>query len=196
MSQPVGVVLAAGFSTRMGEPKQLLSYGDTTVLGAVVDTALQSRLERVVVVVGAEADAVRDAIADRAVEIVVNPAPERGNLSSLLCAAQHVGGGPLLLMMGDMPGLPVAVIDAHLEAWAQDPVDMRVTDYVDGRSHPLVIGAGLTARLGDLGGPKPLWKLAGAEDVATLPVQGEAPVDLDTPADYEIAARRLDAWGS
>ena len=190
MTDPLGVILAAGLAERMGVPKQLLPYRDGTVLGSVITAALTSQLSEIVVVIGSYEEEVRDGVDLTGVHVVVNPEPERGNLSSLLAAADSTGNGPLLLLMGDMPGLTAATIDAHLAAMRDDPAWLRTTTYTDGVGHPFMLSATLVSELGALAGPKPLWRLTQDERARTLVVDFEMPVDVDTPADYtELLAR-------
>lgn len=190
MNQPVGVILAAGRATRMGRPKQLLEYGGTTVLGRVIDTAVASRLNRVVVVVGSYRDEIVEALQRDDVEFLTNPDPEQGNLSSLLVAAQVVAPAPILLLMGDMPGLDASVVDAHLDEFDESPAWLRVTRYTDGRGHPLLLSPELVAELDRLEGPKVLWRLTADERTRYLVVGDSMPVDIDTPADYRAALER------
>jgi molybdenum cofactor cytidylyltransferase len=51
-----GIILAAGLSTRMGEPKQLLPFGNSTIIETVIDNMLGAKLENVIVVIGHEAE--------------------------------------------------------------------------------------------------------------------------------------------
>ncbi len=190
MSRPVGVILAAGSATRMGRPKQLLPYRDTTVLGSVIAAARRSRLERVILVLGAYGDEVGAAVDTDRVEVVHNPAPERGNLSSLLVAAIELGDRPVLLLMGDMPGIDPAVIDAHLDAWEESPAPMRITGYSDTAGHPFMLSPEVVGTLSELDGPKPLWALARAATTEVLAVAQPMPVDVDTPEDYGEALAR------
>ncbi len=190
MSHPVGVILAAGLATRMGRPKQLLPYRDTTVLGSVIAAARASRLERVILVLGAYRDEVEAAVDTVGVAVVHNPEPERGNLSSLLIAGAEAGDAPIVLLMGDMPGIAPAVIDAHIAAWDESPAWMRVTEYHDGRGHPFLLAPDLVAGLSELEGPKPLWALTQMPAAESLVVDEPMPVDVDTPEDYGEALAR------
>ena len=78
-----GIVLAAGRSTRMGQPKQLLPFRGRTVIEQVVDNALASTLQQVIVVLGHEAERVQPLMAQRKVSTVVNAAYGTGQSSSL-----------------------------------------------------------------------------------------------------------------
>jgi len=83
-----GVVLAAGASTRMGRPKQLLPVGDRCLLRRVIDAALASRLDEVIVVLGHRADEIGSALALDAVgraRVVVNSEHADGQSTSLRC---------------------------------------------------------------------------------------------------------------
>lgn len=190
MSRPVGVILAAGLATRMGRPKQLLPYRDTMVLGSVIAAARASRIERVILVLGAYGDDVVAAVDTADVEVVHNPEPVRGNLSSLLIAVAESGDAPILLLMGDMPGVDPTVIDAQLDAWDESPAWMRITEYRDGRGHPFLLSPEFVAGLSELEGPKPLWTLTHAPATEVLVVAQPMPVDVDTPEDYGEALAR------
>ena len=190
MSDPVAVILAAGRAERMGRPKQLLPYRDTTVLGAVVEAAGAAGFSRPVVVLGAYADEVRRVVDLAGCEVVVNPDPDRGNLSSLRVAAAITADAPVLLLMGDMPGIEPTVLAAHVEAHRREARWLRTTDYEDGIGHPFLLSAELMASLDDLGGSKPLWALTADERATSLEVAGPMPVDVDTPEDYEEALGR------
>jgi molybdenum cofactor cytidylyltransferase len=179
----------------MGRPKQLLPYRDTTVLGSVISSARASQLERVILVLGAYGDDVLATVDTAGVEVVHNPEPERGNLSSLLIATAETGDAPVLLLMGDMPGVASAVIDAQIDAWDEAPAWMRITEYADGRGHPFLLSPDFVAGLSRLEGPKPLWSLTHAPATEVLVVPQPMPVDVDTPEDYGEALARDAADG-
>lgn len=190
MTDPVGVILAAGLATRMGRPKQLLPYGDGTVLGATVAAATASDLSRVCVVLGAYEAEIRQSVPLENALVVINPAPDRGNLSSLRAAAAAIGEAPLLLMMGDMPGIDVEAINRHLQEWRSDPAWLRLTEYTDGVGHPFMLSPELLAGLGELKGARPLWELGQDDRAETLLFDGPMPIDVDTPDDYTEALAR------
>lgn len=189
VNDPVAVILAAGLATRMGRPKQMLPYGDTTVLGAVIEKARRTDL-RVIVVLGAYRDEIEMAVDLSGVEVVYNSEPERGNISSLRLAVDQAPNSPVLLLMGDMPGIDAAVIDAHLQRRKQSPGWMAVTEYTDRTGHPFMLSAELIGTLGDVFGRKPLWALTNDSRVDRVVVDGAMPTDVDTPGDYDEALAR------
>lgn len=193
---PAAVVLAAGAGERMGRAKQLLPYGRSTLVERAVDAALGAGLETVVVT-GFHAARVEGVLAGRPVRIVRNPDPARGNLSSLRVAVATLDAGrPLVLLLGDTPDVDAEVVRALVDAWRRDPAWAAICRYRDGRAHPLLLGPQAVAGLADLEGPKPLWRYLGTEArgrVLEVPIDRPAPVDVDTPADYEEALRRRGA---
>ena len=92
-----GVILAAGASSRMGQPKALLEYQGEAFLRRLAGM-LGEACGRVVVVLGYDAERVRTAVPERAV-ITVNPEPERGMLSSLQCGLRAAGDAEAVLFL-------------------------------------------------------------------------------------------------
>ena len=83
----VAVVLAAGGSRRLGQPKQLLKRDGETLVHRAVRLALETKPQRVLLVVGGHAQAMRDAVADLEVEVVMNAGWEEGLASSVRAAS-------------------------------------------------------------------------------------------------------------
>jgi molybdenum cofactor cytidylyltransferase len=121
------IVLAAGRSSRMGNANKLMAELDKRPLVAhVVDAALASRAERVLVVTGHEAERVRAALGDRKVEAVHNPDYASGIASSLavgLAALKDSKIDGLLVLLGDMPRVTPAQIDRLISAF--NPLEGR-----------------------------------------------------------------------
>lgn len=103
----VALVLAAGGSTRLGQPKQLLTRGGETLVHRAVRLAVETGAAHVLVVVGAHADAVSGAIRDLACDTLVNPDLAEGLASSLRHAAPRVAAtaSPTLILGCDQPAL-------------------------------------------------------------------------------------------
>ena len=113
------ILLAAGESRRMGYPKPLLRLGSRTFIEILAAAMLQS-VARLIVVVGAHAGAVREAIpADPRIFVVENPDYLRGQLSSIKAALPHVGpdAAGVLIHLADHPMVRAetfaAVIDGY-----------------------------------------------------------------------------------
>jgi molybdenum cofactor cytidylyltransferase len=189
MGDIVGIVLGAGRSERMRAPKQLLPYAGTTLLGKAVAEAEASSLDRVVVVLGAAAAEVGAALEPSRAQIVPNLDYDRGNLSSLQVGVEAAGAHDAVVhLLGDMPGVDAELIDGVVAAWRRDPHPVAVTRYRDRVAHPFVLSSSITGRLGELDEPKSIWRLARSSDradVMEIDVDRSAPIDVDTPEDYE-----------
>jgi len=129
-----GVILAAGESRRMGFPKALLRYRDETFLDTLIGL-FAARCSPVIVVLGAQAERIRDG-AGRTAEFVVNPDYTRGMTSSLQCGLRVLGGDPkgVLFTLVDHP----AVMPATLDQLLTEPHSrLRVPRYQRRRGHPI-----------------------------------------------------------
>ena len=100
------IILAAGESRRMGEPKQLMPLGKTTILERTVDNFLNSEVHNVIVVVGYRAEEVISLIADRSVTIAVNSAYREGMSTSIVAGLSLISDKTqgVMLALADCPG--------------------------------------------------------------------------------------------
>jgi molybdenum cofactor cytidylyltransferase len=193
----VGVVLGAGKSTRFGAPKQLLPFGDTTLLGQAVRNANASALDRVVVVVGRASEELRATVDFGRAEIVENTAYGTGCASSLLAGLDAAGEDceAIALLLGDQPGVRSEFIDHSIATWRRGRPWAAVTSYLGNLGHPFVFAREAFGELRSLHGDKAVWKLIEAhpERVSHVEVAAPLPPDVDDPDDYE---RALAHWRS
>lgn len=184
----VGCVLAAGSSSRFGQPKQLLPFGGDTLLGFVMGQVKRSTLERIVVVLGREAERVRESVDWGRAAVVDNRSYGTGCASSLLAGLDAAGDcAGIMLLLGDQPGVGPEIIDQAYDQWRATRPWASATQYNDGLGHPLVFAREAFGELRSLHGDKAVWKLIeGYPDrVAKLRVVSPLPPDLDTPEDYD-----------
>lgn len=183
------VVLAAGASTRMGQPKQLLRPDGRTLLRRTVDAVLASPAWPVVVVLGSNAAAIRPEVARLPVLIVENGAWEEGLASSIRAGARVLASFSLsldaaLLVLCDQPNLSPEAI-ARLTAAAANGKTIVAVRYDDHSGPPALFARSHFQELMELHGPggaRPLLARYAAA-LATIPLP-ELAVDLDTPEDY------------
>jgi molybdenum cofactor cytidylyltransferase len=185
-TRPVsGVVLAAGGSSRLGTPKQLLPYGDTTVLGASVGVARACGFNQLIVTLGGSADAVGQAVPLDGIDVVTIDDFGSGCSSSLRAALIRVNphATGIVLMLGDQPGVSPTTV-GRLVAAAGAPI--VICRYNDGVGHPFWLSRSTFGALAELHGDKGVWKVieSGRFPVHELPVGGSIPPDVDTWDDY------------
>jgi molybdenum cofactor cytidylyltransferase len=182
-----GLVLGAGGSRRLGRPKQLLPYGDRTLLDHVLTTARACRFDQLIVALGGAADGVREQVDLSGTEVVLNEAFGSGCSSSIATALSTIDprADLFVLMLGDQPGVTVETVDALLAARGDAPI--AVCRYDDQRGHPFAFARRMFGELENLHGDKGVWRLLDqrAEDVVEVPIAGPVPLDVDTPEDYE-----------
>ena len=187
-----GLVLAAGGSSRLGQPKQLLPYGSATLLDHVLDTARSCRFDQLLCVIGGEAEAVRDGVDLDGVEVVENRQFGEGCSSSIAAAlgALDARCDVLVLMLGDQPGVTAEHVAALVAGRGDAPI--AACGYADGRGHPLAFSRRLFPELQALHGDKAVWKLLDrhADEAVDVPMDGAIPPDIDTWEDYEALQAR------
>jgi molybdenum cofactor cytidylyltransferase len=190
-----GLVLGAGGSQRLGRPKQLLPYGDGTLLGHVVGVARSCPFRQTIVALGGAAGEVRAGVDLSGADVVVNDAYGAGCSSSIAAALAVVDPrcDVLVLMLGDQPGVTADTVAALL-AGRRDAA-LAVCRYDDGRGHPIAFARSVFGALAGLHGDKGVWRLLDerAGDVREVPVAGRIPLDVDTPEDYRAVLAGLTA---
>jgi molybdenum cofactor cytidylyltransferase len=189
MSEPfvAGLVLAAGGSRRLGRPKQLLPFGDATLLDHTLAAARACDFDQLLVAVGGEADAVRARVNLAGADVVVNPGFGAGCSSSIAVAVDALDPAAtvLVLMLGDQPGVGPETVQRLLAGRGDAP--LAVCRYDDGRGHPFAFSRAVFDDLRALHGDKAVWRMLERrpDDVAEVPVAGPVPLDVDTWEDYE-----------
>jgi molybdenum cofactor cytidylyltransferase len=185
-----GIVLAAGRSSRMGRPKQLLPVHDEPLIRHTLRRVLASSLDQVLLVVGHEADEVRAAVAGLPVESVANPDAAAGQSTSVRAglAALSADVEAVVFILGDQPGIEPTVIDTLIAAWRVSGSPVAVPRYEDLLGNPVLfdrrVFPELAALEGDTGARPVVRTYHDSGELQVVPVTGQAPPDVDTEADY------------
>ena len=187
----VGILLAAGEASRFGDANKLLAELDgEPVVARAARSLLASGLDRVVAVVGADADRVRGALEGLDVEVVENPDFEAGKATSVVRGVEAVRGddpAAVVLALGDMPRVSPASVDALVDAHAAGLGTALAAAYRGERGNPVLFDRRFLDALAGLAGPGgALDVLLGAEGAALVETDDPGVrEDVDTPADLE-----------
>lgn len=183
------VVLAAGSGSRFGGAKQLAELDGIPLLEhALRAVEAVPAIGRIVVVLGARADEIRDRVDFGAAEPVVCADWEEGQAASLRWGIAAVADAEaVVLTLGDMPRITPEVIDAFAGLAAVYGADVRARAVYDGMpGHPVVLGSAYFPRIaalrGDVGAREVL------EEIRAHPIECShlcSAVDVDTPEALE-----------
>ncbi len=190
------IILAAGMSSRMGSPKQLLKLEDRTLIRIVTENVLASSVDEVLVVTGYLEHQVSAAIRDLPVKTVLNPCYEQGQGTSLAVGVKtlNVNTSAFLVFMVDQPFITASLINMVIGEFKRRHSIVLRPVYNGQPGHPVIFSYSLSAQLkmleGDQGARQVLKKLGNKVDC--FPVQDEAVIfDIDTPEIYNSLKLKL-----
>ena len=195
--QFAAVILGAGRSSRMGQPKLLMPWGNGTILEHLVEQWLSVGASQVAVVVAARNSAVTDVVrgSGRAT-CITNPEPDRGMFSSVRCAAVWGDWKPAIthwtISLGDQPHLQTTTLSELVEAVRNDPQAVWQPTYQGRRRHPVVLPGSAFHALRQTGATD-LRNFLESSSIMRRAVSIDDPgleIDIDTPEDY-ARARKL-----
>ena len=186
------IVLAAGESKRMGQPKMLLPFRSKTILETVIDTLLETSIGGIIVVLGAESATLSARLESYPVKIVRNTAYRSGMLSSVQVgfSALPEGVSAALLALGDQPAISSGVIRQLLALHRRLPESILIPVYQGRRGHPVLIPSGYHHEISMLSPNIGLRELMRRHPEAIREVAvGEAMIlqDIDDPETYRQA---------
>jgi molybdenum cofactor cytidylyltransferase len=190
-----GIILAAGESRRFGAQKLLADLGGRPLLQHVIEAAVMSALEDIVIVLGADADRIAAGIVPGRTRVVRNDDYASGLASSLQTGLRAIdpGSHAALVLLGDVPGVTTALISELLARGRVARSTAVVSVWRGQRSPPVllhrILWPAAFALRGDVGMRE---VLAGRVDVAELNVSAKLGSldDVDTRQDHERLARR------
>ena len=183
------VILAAGESSRMGFPKALLEWQGKSFLENIIDALRRARVDRIRVVASAPVERlIRGELSLSGIDLVVNPDPSRGQLSSLQCGLNGLAADMGLICLVDHPKVSTELIFSLKEAILGTGSAAVIPRYGGKRGHPIALGPEVMQAM-----------IAASEDrtpkdillqfwprVLELDTPDSGIVaDIDTPLDYE-----------
>ena len=136
------IILGAGESSRMGRPKMLLPFGDSTMIGTVISNVLASSVEKAIVVLGSNYESHHQVVKDYPVEIVHNTQYREGMLSSVECGLKAVSNSTdaIMVLLGDQPMIQTAEMDQLIESYRGSEKEIAIATHEKKRGHPILFG--------------------------------------------------------
>ena len=184
------VVLAAGRSQRMGEPKLVLPLEGQTVIEKVVGALHEAGVSEIVVVTGAAEEQVRSALEGTSARMVHNPQYEKSEMLTSLqtgIRALTADAKALLVVLGDQPTIATDVVQSVVDTYHSHGALLVVPSYQMRRGHPWLADRSLWADLLTLDETQTMRDFLNAHakeiDYVTVDSPGIL-MDLDTPEDY------------
>jgi len=185
------IILAAGESKRLGNPKQLLSFEGNTLLARVAATASASGLYPVMAVLGANAEKIRSTLNIPGIQVVNNDNWQEGmassirkGLTTMMELFPQVDG--VILLVCDQPHLDQSVIRALIEAQRDEGLPAAAASYGGKLGTPALFHKHLFPDLMSLSGDTGARKMLEQNRENVVEIEFEMGiVDIDTQEDYE-----------
>lgn len=196
-SQPItpkrigAVVLAAGQSRRMGQPKLVLPWGQTTVIARVAEVLLEAGLAEVIVVTGGSYTDVETALQHLPVQTIFNPQYTGNDMLRSLqvgLGKHHENIQATLVALGDQPQIEVDTVRALAEAYQETGSPLIIPSFNNRRGHPWLVSRTIWPNVFALDAPATLRDFLNQhrDQIHYLTVTTPSILkDLDTPADYD-----------
>jgi len=185
------VVLAAGLSTRMGQPKMILPWGKVTIIEKVIVTLLEAGIETICVITGGAHQEVLKALKGYNVRAIFNPQYHNGEMLNSLqlglrAFAPDIHGA--LIVLGDQPFMQKETIESVVQTFLRANSLLVIPSFQMRRGHPWLIARQLWQEVLEIKPPRTLRDFLQANQEKITYVVVDTPTifwDIDTPEDYE-----------
>jgi molybdenum cofactor cytidylyltransferase len=183
------ILLAAGESNRMGQPKQLMPFGQITIVERTIDNLLNSAVSETIVVLGYKDEEIRKTIAGKPIKIAMNPDYQQGMSTSIIAGLKQVDkrARAVLIALSDQPFVDSQTITSLVEAFIANKRGIIIPVYQGRRGNPVIFAIEYKGELlnlkGDVGG-REIIKLH-PDEVLEVAVNCEGVLlDIDTMENY------------
>ena len=193
-TQTAGIILAAGASVRFGQPKQLIKLGDKYLVEWVLDAALKSRLDIVVLVLGHEYQSILQALGAKArhpqLEVVINHRYREGQSSSLKAGLKIVRQkySSVMYLLGDQPMINSNTINHLLGQVRESEKDIWVPVFEGKRGNPTIFKRPIYEEIMMIDGDIGARSIIGKKVQRVLYAEIKDPLcffDIDSPEDLK-----------
>jgi len=190
----LAVILAAGESRRMGQPKLLLPFGEKSIIETVVSNVVSSSVDDTLVVVGSGREKIEEKIRDFSVNTVFNPKFQMGMLSSVHCGFKALPAETraVVIALGDQPTISTDIINIIIDAYKKTGKGIVLPVYKKERGHPVIIDMKYKSEVEALSHDVGLRGTVYGHQEDTLEVEVDRPGILDDIDDDDDYRRELE----
>jgi len=186
----VAIILAAGTSSRMGNPKLLLPWKDHTIIEETVDQVLDAGYDDVVVVAGPERDEMAELLAEKPVKVALNLNFRAGMAGSIKAGVSFIDASATAfsIVLGDQPRITSKIHKLVLAQFRKSQKGICVPTYEDQIGHPVIFSIDYRAKIFGLQGDNGARSLVEADrdNVAFLELKApEILPSINTPKDFD-----------
>jgi molybdenum cofactor cytidylyltransferase len=183
------IILAAGASSRMGQPKLLLPFGDKCIIESVLENVTASGIDKSLVILGADQNQIKKRIQNHSIDIILNPRFSQGMLSSVICGFESLPNSAraAVVVLGDQPSITSRTINTLLEQYQKTRKGIILPVYKGRRGHPILIDTKYKKIIKNLNPNIGLRELIHnhPQDILEVQIKHRSVVqDIDTPNDY------------
>jgi molybdenum cofactor cytidylyltransferase len=192
----VAIILAAGESRRMGQPKQLLPFGDKTMLECVIDAFVTPRVDEIRVVLGYKADEIAAKIAHTRCKIMKNDRYPLGMFTSMQAGLRDLSKPTKIVMLAicDQPRLKRETVETLIEEFETKRHKILIPSYSGRQGHPPLLRAAYAKEILAMDESMTLkhFYAEHADDITRLVVEDEGVlIDIDDRETYERELKKL-----
>jgi len=189
------IILAAGQSSRLGKPKQLLKFQNKTLLQRAIDTAKSSAVQSVILVLGSSSDTILNEVDISGIRIAKNDDWQSGMASTIRCGIQtlqnmNIARCAAILMVCDQPFVTPDLLNSLIEKQKATGKPIITSQYGDTMGTPALFKKQFFSQLMDLKGDAGAKKIMmqNSDRLATISFP-QGSIDIDTLDDYEALGK-------
>ena len=189
------IILAAGQSSRLGQPKQLLKYQNKTLLQHAIDTAKQSSVQSILVVLGSSADTILKETDTTGISVIINDDWQSGMASGILCGVKElqtldVTIDGAILMVCDQPFVTPDLLNSLMGKQKETGKPIIASQYGDTIGTPALFHKQFFPELMELKEDRGAKKIMMQNNnLLTTIFFPQGSIDIDTIGDYEALGK-------
>lgn len=186
-----GILLAAGMSSRMGQNKLLMPYGDSTIVKNSIARMAESDVDHLFLITGHDRSAITEAVIPRyenRISVLHNEKYRQGHLESVKCALRNLDRSfsAALFMVADKPNLTTELINRAISAFRSQRPCILYVETPHGRGHPIIFASPIFDDIIAYEGDRMAdFMIDKYKDRVYELNDGRVQFDIDTPTDFE-----------